>query len=193
MVELRPQLSDSVSTSFRSRDFGDELTGRILTRGRSLIYKAVVSRRYLNWSQLQGVPNTSGICGDPLHGCLSSCVSPLYRLSKGRSNPGTRAVMITLRVGVLWDSNKRITYMMLGGFSVTYSATVVCFILTIIDLRSEYTSFFPSIPWTNARVEGVFFFPPINSCVITHIPRLANGIWIAMVSYLRFGASGIAE
>jgi len=52
-------------------------------------------------------------------------------------------VMITLRVGTLWDSNKKITYMMLGGFSVTYSAAVVCFIITIIDLRSEYNLVFP--------------------------------------------------
>jgi len=46
--------------------------------------------------------------------------------------------MITLRVGALWDHNKKITYTMLGGFFVTYSAAIICFIITIIDLRSEY-------------------------------------------------------
>ena len=46
--------------------------------------------------------------------------------------------MITLRVDALWDSNKKITYLMLGGFSVTYSAAVAFFVLAIIDLRSAY-------------------------------------------------------
>lgn len=50
--------------------------------------------------------------------------------------------MITLRVGALWDSNKKITYTMLGGFFVTYTAAVVCFVITIIDLRSEYNLVF---------------------------------------------------
>lgn len=44
--------------------------------------------------------------------------------------------MITLRVDALWDSNKNITYMMLGGFAITYGAAVAFFIIAVIDLRS---------------------------------------------------------
>lgn len=44
--------------------------------------------------------------------------------------------MITLRVDALWDFNKRITYTMLGGFFVTYSAVVAFFIVAMIDLYS---------------------------------------------------------
>ena len=51
--------------------------------------------------------------------------------------------MITLRVDALWDSNKKITYMMLGGFSVTYSAAVAFFVLAIIELRSAYSRILP--------------------------------------------------
>jgi len=46
--------------------------------------------------------------------------------------------MITLRVDALWDSNKKITYTMLGGFFVTYSATVIFLILAAIDLWGAY-------------------------------------------------------
>ena len=46
--------------------------------------------------------------------------------------------MITLRVDALWDSNKKITYTMLGGFAVTYSATVIFLILAVLDLRGAY-------------------------------------------------------
>lgn len=51
--------------------------------------------------------------------------------------------MITLRVDALWDFNKRITYMMLGGFAVTYSATVAFLVVAIIDLRSAPNPILP--------------------------------------------------
>ncbi|KAF9646254.1 hypothetical protein BDM02DRAFT_3118914 [Thelephora ganbajun] len=75
-------------------------------------------------------------------------------------------VMITLRVDALWNYNKKITYTMLGGFVVTYSVAVAFFIVTIVDLR-----------------KAVFFFPSVNSCLVSHSPHLANGIWAAMVSF----------
>lgn len=51
--------------------------------------------------------------------------------------------MITLRVDALWDYNKTITYMMLGGFVVTYSSVVAFFVLAMIDLYSGYKPILP--------------------------------------------------
>lgn len=75
-------------------------------------------------------------------------------------------LMITLRVDALWDYNKTITYTMLGGFAVTYTLVVAFFIVAMVDLY-----------------DAIFFFPPINSCLVAWSPRLANGIWIAMVAF----------
>jgi len=51
--------------------------------------------------------------------------------------------MITLRVDALWDSNKSITYTMLGGFAFTYGVAVAFFIIAIIDMRGAHGPIFP--------------------------------------------------
>lgn len=71
---------------------------------------------------------------------VSHCMRLFHHISGEHSNSRTLVVMITLRVDALWDYNKRITYMMLGGFAVTYSVTVVLLVLAIIDFRSVYDS-----------------------------------------------------
>jgi len=46
--------------------------------------------------------------------------------------------MITLRVDALWDFNKKITYMMLGGFVFTYGVAVAFIIVAVVDMRGAY-------------------------------------------------------
>lgn len=90
--------------------------------------------------------------------------------------------MITLRVEALWDNNRTITYTMLAGFAVTYSLVLAFFIVAMVDLYRAYNIVVPTYtPPTNGPVDSVFFFPPINSCLVAWSPRMANGIWIAMV------------
>lgn len=75
-------------------------------------------------------------------------------------------VMITLQVDAMWDFNKTITRAMLAGFAATYTAVLAFFIIAMVDLYS-----------------AVYFFAPVNTCLVSHSPRFANGIWISMVAF----------